>query len=93
MENPTGQIHTSPMESDFWDIHITRAVRPLKSGHKPVTVSDRTTYGTLSPKCETSLENGQSGTHILSDCEAIAYLRFHHLGHYFVQPGDYHAPL
>jgi hypothetical protein len=27
--------------------------------------------------------------HIICHCEAIAYLRFHHLDHYFKEPGDY----
>jgi hypothetical protein len=32
--------------------------------------------------------------HILCDCEAMAYLRFRHLDHYFMEPGDYHdAPI
>jgi hypothetical protein len=28
-------------------------------------------------------------THVLCDCEAAAYLRFRHLGHCFMEPGDY----
>jgi hypothetical protein len=31
---------------------------------------------------------GETDTHILCECEAIAYLRFRHLGHYFMEPGD-----
>jgi hypothetical protein len=31
----------------------------------------------------------ESSSHILCDCEAIAYLRFRHLRHYFMEPGDY----
>jgi hypothetical protein len=34
-------------------------------------------------------EKDESATHILCDCEAIAYLRFRHLGHYFMEPCDY----
>jgi hypothetical protein len=44
---------------------------------------------TNSPICERCLEKHQSSTHILCDCEAIVYLRFHHLGHYFMEPRDY----
>jgi hypothetical protein len=44
---------------------------------------------TNSPICETCLEKEELATHILCDCEAIAYLRFCHLGHYFMEPGDY----
>jgi hypothetical protein len=36
----------------------------------------------------------QSATHILCDCEAIAYLRFRHLGQFFMEPSDYYdAPI
>jgi hypothetical protein len=42
---------------------------------------------TDSPTCERCLEKDESATHILCDCEAIAYLRFRHLGHYFMEPG------
>jgi hypothetical protein len=45
---------------------------------------------TDSPTCERCLEKEESATHILCDCEAIAYLRFRHLGHHFMEPGDYH---
>jgi hypothetical protein len=44
---------------------------------------------TESLTCERCLEKDESATHILCDCEAIAYLRFRHLGHYFMEPGDY----
>jgi hypothetical protein len=44
---------------------------------------------TDSPTCERCLEKDESATHILCDCEAIACLRFRHLGHYFMEPGDY----
>jgi hypothetical protein len=42
-----------------------------------------------SPACERCLEKDESATHILCDCEAIAYLRLRHVGHYFMEPGDY----
>jgi hypothetical protein len=53
-----------------------------------------TTYRTLSPKgtpfqteidkktCERCLEEDESATHILCDCEVIAYLRFRRLGQF-----------
>jgi hypothetical protein len=32
--------------------------------------------------------------HVLCDCEAIAYLRFRHLGQFFMEPSDfYDAPI
>jgi hypothetical protein len=39
-----------------------------------------------SPTCERCLEKEESATHILCDCDAIAYLRFRHLGHCFIEP-------
>jgi hypothetical protein len=49
---------------------------------------------TNSPICERCQEKDESATHILCDCEAIAYVRLHHLVHYFVKPSDYHdAPI
>jgi hypothetical protein len=63
----------------------------------------RTTHRTLPPKrhlfklglvnstrCERCLEKRESATHILCDYEAIAYLRFCHMGYYFMEPRDYH---
>jgi hypothetical protein len=45
------------------------------------------------PTCERCLED-ESATHILCDCEAIAYLRFRHLGQFFMEPSDYYdAPI
>jgi hypothetical protein len=42
------------------------------------------------PTCERCLEEDESATHILCDCEARAYLRFHHLGQFFMEPSDYY---
>jgi hypothetical protein len=45
------------------------------------------------PICKRCLED-ESATQILCDCEAIAYLRFCHLGQFFVEPSDcYDAPI
>jgi hypothetical protein len=41
------------------------------------------------PTCERCLEEDESATHILLDCEAIAYLRFRHLGQFFMEPSDF----
>jgi hypothetical protein len=49
------------------------------------------TYSAIFERC---LEEDESATHILCDCEAIAYLRFRHLGHYFMERDDYQdAPI
>jgi hypothetical protein len=46
------------------------------------------------PICERCLEEYESATRVLRDCEAIAHLRFHHLGQFFMEPGDYYdAPI
>jgi hypothetical protein len=46
------------------------------------------------PICERCLEEYESATYILCDCEAIAYLKFHHLGQFFREPSDYYnAPI
>jgi hypothetical protein len=36
------------------------------------------------PICERRLEADESATHVLCDCEALAYLRFRHLGQFFI---------
>jgi hypothetical protein len=42
------------------------------------------------PTCERCLEEDESATHTLCDCEAIANLRFRHLGQFFMEPSDYY---
>jgi hypothetical protein len=44
---------------------------------------------TDNPTCERCLEEDESATHILCDCEAIAYFIFRHLGQFFIEPSDY----
>jgi hypothetical protein len=46
--------------------------------------------------CEWCLEEDESARHVLCDCEAIAHLRFRHLGQFFTDPSDYydvHSPI
>jgi hypothetical protein len=46
------------------------------------------------PTYERCLQEDESATHILCDCEAIAYLRFRHLGQFFMETSDfYDAPI
>jgi hypothetical protein len=46
------------------------------------------------PTCERCLQEDESATHILCDCETIAHLRFRHLGQFFMEPSDfYDAPI
>jgi hypothetical protein len=67
----------------------------------------RTIYRTLSPKrnlfklglindpfWEKCLEEDESATHILCDCEAVAHIRFRQLGQFFMEASDYYdAPI
>jgi hypothetical protein len=49
---------------------------------------------TNDPTYERCLQEDESATHILCDCEAIAYLRFRHMGQFFMEPSDfYDAPI
>jgi hypothetical protein len=46
------------------------------------------------PTHERCLQKDESATHILCDCEAIAYQRYRHLGQLFMEPSDfYDAPV
>jgi hypothetical protein len=36
------------------------------------------------------LQEDETATHILWDFEAMAYLRFRHLGQFFMEPSDYY---
>jgi hypothetical protein len=40
--------------------------------------------------CERCLEEDESAIHILCDCEAVAHVRFRHLGQFFMEPNDYY---
>jgi hypothetical protein len=48
---------------------------------------------TEDPTCERCLEEDESAIHILCDCEAIAHLRFRHLGQFFMEPIDFYEAL
>jgi hypothetical protein len=42
-----------------------------------------------SPRCDRCKEASETASRVLCDCEALAILRFRHLGHYFLQPADF----
>jgi ribonuclease HI len=42
------------------------------------------------PICERCLEADESATYVLHDCEALAHLRFRHLGQFFMEPDDFY---
>jgi hypothetical protein len=43
--------------------------------------------------CERYLKKVERATHILCDCEAIAHLRFRHLGQFLMVPSDIYDAL
>jgi hypothetical protein len=42
-----------------------------------------------SAKCDRCKQASETAQHILCDCEALATLRFRHLGHHFMKPGNF----
>jgi hypothetical protein len=48
---------------------------------------------TNDPTNERCLEEDESATHLLHDSEAIAYLRFCHMGQFFMESSDYYDAL
>jgi hypothetical protein len=42
------------------------------------------------PTCERCTEEHETATHVLCDCEAIAHLRYRHLGQFFMEPSDFY---
>jgi hypothetical protein len=44
----------------------------------------------MTPLAERCLEEDESATYVLCDCEAIAHLRFRHLGQLFMEPSDFY---
>jgi hypothetical protein len=42
----------------------------------------------ISPECDRCKQASEMASHVLYDCEALAALRFRHLGKHFMKPGD-----
>jgi hypothetical protein len=59
----------------------TRALCQKNEGHVEIKQRPTKTGG---------LEEDESATHILCDCEAVAHVIFHHLGQFFIKPSDYY---
>jgi hypothetical protein len=41
-----------------------------------------------SPQCDRYKQASEMATHVVCDCGALATLRFSHLAHHFMEPGD-----
>jgi hypothetical protein len=41
------------------------------------------------PNCNRCTQASETALHVLCDCEALATLRFRHLGYHFMKPGDF----
>jgi hypothetical protein len=67
-----------------WVVRLLTGHCPLKGHLSKLGLID-------DPICERCLEEEESATHILCDTEAITYLRFRHLGQFFMEPSDYYA--
>jgi hypothetical protein len=42
-----------------------------------------------SPECDRCKQASEMALHVLGDCEALAAIRFRHLGHHFMKLGDF----
>jgi hypothetical protein len=42
-----------------------------------------------SPECDRFKQASETASHVRCDSKALATLRFRHLGHYFMKPGDF----
>jgi hypothetical protein len=42
-----------------------------------------------SPECNRCKQASETASHVLCDCEALATLRFRHLGRHFMKPGEF----
>jgi hypothetical protein len=77
----SAEAHQRPIKMDSGTVY---RILPSKATPFQTGVTD-------DPICERCLEEDESATYVLSDCEAIAHLRFHHLGQFFMEPGDYYG--
>ena len=42
-----------------------------------------------SPGCDRCRQASETASHVLCDCQALAVLRFRHVGRHFLKPGDF----
>jgi hypothetical protein len=82
-----GSVETKQRPTIRWVVALLTGHCHLKGHLLKLGLTDNLT-------CERCLQEDESATHILYDCEATAYLRFRHLGQFFVEPSDfYDTPL
>jgi hypothetical protein len=101
---PWGCLHLpqdSDRHRDLYQDFCQKNEGPVEIKQRQIKMGSRTAYWTLlkehlfklgltdDPTCERCLQEDKSATHILCDCEAIAYLRFRHLGQFFMEPSDF----
>jgi len=66
----------------------TRAVIGLLTGHNTLRRHLHVTGLNDNPTCRKCGTEKEASAHILCECEALASLRYAHLGSYFLDPGD-----
>jgi hypothetical protein len=77
-----------------WNRDQLRCVVGLLTGHCHLKGHLFKAGLTDEPICRRYLEDDESATHILYDCEAVAHVRFRHLGQFFMEPNYYYdAPM
>jgi hypothetical protein len=91
---PQWNLTGAPQGLECFSSYNSRRVVGLFTGHFRLKGHIFKLGLTDDPICERWLEEDESATHILYNCEAIAYLRFRHLGQFFMEPSNYcDAPL
>jgi hypothetical protein len=61
-----------------------------KAGDPRLHVDNQENLHVDNPTWERCLDEDESAIRILCDCKAIAYLKFHYLGQFLMEPSDYY---
>jgi hypothetical protein len=61
-------------------LHVKSALNRTLITEAVIICTVRKLLKTIDPICERCLEDDESIIHILCDCEAVAHIRFRHLG-------------
>jgi hypothetical protein len=65
-----------------------RKMTELLTGHCPLKGHVFKLGLVNSPECNRCKQASETASHVFCDCEALATLRFRHLGRHFMKPGD-----